>query len=81
MKVKKAVAIGVGEARILALDTSKFSKLLYQQNKPDPYTTPIAIKKKLFIGLRKKLRFSSGKKMKYVENNMIPLIKFLTKTI
>jgi hypothetical protein len=30
------VTIGVGETIIVALDTSKYERVLYQQNNPDP---------------------------------------------
>ncbi len=37
MKVAKiAVTIGVGDRTIVAFDTSKYDKVLYQQNNPSP---------------------------------------------
>jgi len=60
----KEVTIGVGDIMIVALDTSKYERVLYQQNKPDPYTIPIAIKKKILIGSLKTLKFSTGKKIR-----------------
>ena len=32
----RAVIIGVGEKIIVAFDTSKYERVLYQQNKPKP---------------------------------------------
>ena len=39
----KAVTIGVSEKIMVAIDTSKYESVLYQQYNPNPYTAPMVI--------------------------------------
>ena len=60
---KIAVTIGVGDKTIVAFETVKYDKVLYQQNNPKPYTVPIIIKKNWLYGLKKTLK-STGENVK-----------------
>ena len=55
-----AVTIGVSEKIMVAIDTSKYVSVLYQQYNPNPYTAPIAIVKKIFIGIKSNFRLLNG---------------------